>query len=50
MNLSTSDVISRFVIVSFFAVYEELQSIRDDKNISKSTTESIFDKVGKETV
>jgi type I restriction enzyme R subunit len=32
-----------------FAVYEELQSIKDDKDISKSITESIFGKVKEET-
>jgi type I restriction enzyme R subunit len=32
-----------------FAVYEELQSIKDDKTTSKSITESIFDRVKEET-
>ena len=32
-----------------FAVYEELQSIRDDKNVSKVTTNSIFRKIQEET-
>jgi hypothetical protein len=32
-----------------FAVYEELQSIKDDKTTSKSITESIFGKVKEET-
>jgi type I restriction enzyme R subunit len=31
-----------------FAVYEELQSIKDDKTTSKSITESIFDRVKEE--
>ena len=32
-----------------FAVYEELQSIKDDKTASKNITESIFSKVKEET-
>ena len=32
-----------------FAVYEELQSIKDDKSNSKSITESIFDRIKAET-
>lgn len=38
-----------FITPFEFAVYEELQTIRDDKNISKNTTESIFGKVKEET-